>query len=197
VDALTSTLRGDAAGASNTSSSAGSSMGGGSCTPLGEGAGGCAGAADSRAAEPDWVSFNIQKADDGWRWFAVRNDAARGDVWRSYRHACRASRRLLHALAAEMRAGRVQSDEAGAASVCAANYEWCVADTSWQPGHPVIGSHPETGEALYRWESVISSEVWGRIVAADAARAAAMGCSGGAVRPPRAGCSRLYHKLKW
>jgi hypothetical protein len=160
-------------------------------------------AGSSGGGEPDWVAFNTQRADAGWRWFAVRNARAGGEVWRGYRHACRASRRLLRALASELRAGRVQSDEAGAASVCAAA-GWCASDAGWQPGHPVIGTHPDTGEALYRWEAVISPELWGRVSAADAAARnctpAAGPCGGGGgVRGGGAarGCSRLYHGLKW
>jgi len=155
----------------------------------------------------DLVAFNIQKADPGWRWFAVRNRLNDTSVWRSYRHAARLSRRLLLAIAREMRAGHVQSDEATAASVCKQNADWCVVDDSWQPGHPVIGWDRESGEVLYRWELLIGAERWARIVAADEAemrqcgsRETVNGGSGeGAAGSTGASCvpGRLYHKLKW
>lgn len=230
VDALASTVTPARNGSHSRNSANGTACGGrgtrGGAAPgvaaEGAGCGGSGGGGPSGigatgdgtdAAEADWVSFNTQRADEGWRWYAVRNwpnssdgAAAAAGVWRSYRHAARASVRLLRALAAEMRRGRVMSDEALAPTVCARSEGWCVIDAGWQPGHPVIGTRPgplKTGEAaepLYRWESEIDPDLWGEIVAADAAaRAADPKCraEGGGGGGPRAGCSRLYHKLKW
>ncbi len=182
------------------------------------------GSSEASMREPDWVAYNTMRADAGWRWFSVRNwdtGNTSTEVWRSYRHAARYSRRLLRAIAAHMAAGRVQSDEATAASVCKSSPDWCVVDASWQPGHPVNGQDGRTGEALYRWELMISPERWAAIVANDegeaqrcAAAAAAAGeaageavaagwKSGGGAREVAAASDlncmpgRLYHKLKW
>ncbi|GBF87453.1 hypothetical protein Rsub_00164 [Raphidocelis subcapitata] len=186
-------------GGTAVSGSSGSSAGGGG------GGGGC-------GRDPDWVSFNTMRADEGWRWYAVRNFEPPAGVWRSYRHAARASRALLRALASELRAGRVASDEAMAPSVCA-GAGWCAVDAGWQPGHAVIGRDRATGEALYRWELLIPPQRWERLAAddAEAARrcaaaasgagaddaAAASGGAGGALQREDCVPGRLYHKLKW
>lgn len=167
---------------------------------------------DAGASGPDWVAFNTARADEGWRWFAARNWQPPGGLWRSYRHAARCSRRLLGAVAAAMRAGRVQSDEATGPTVCAAEAAWCVLDTAWQPGHPAIGRDRATGEALYRWELLIGPQRWATQAAADsdallhcaqrpggggiAAAGAPGGSRAGAGDPCEVG-GWLYHKIKW
>lgn len=161
-------------------------------TRQGDGGGGGGGG----DGEPDWHSFNTMRANAGWHWYAARNFLPDGGVWRSYRHAARASARLLAALAAELSAGHVASDEAMAPSVCAAAAGWCVIDASWQPGHPALGVDAATGEALYRWELLIPPERWAAVVAADGAAAAACAAGRSAGGAPCLG-GKLYHKLKW
>ena len=158
--------------------------------------------------EPDYVAFNTERADAGWRWFQARNWEPPNGLWRSYRHAARYSTRLLRAVAEAMRAGRVQSDEATGPTVCAAN-AGCVIDASWQPGHPVLGTDRMTGEAMYRWELLITPERWAALEAADAAELARCrpGSAENMVHQETApaqvvsNCSDqggwLYHKIKW
>ena len=204
VGALLSTLSGGGGGGAGNGGDGGKSEG------EGEGEG----------EEPDYAAFNVQRADAGWRWFAVRNFEPRGGVWRCYRHVSRASRRLLAAVVAEMRAARVASDEAMSASVCAAaaaaaaasssagggagggnGTAWpCRLSAAWQPGHPATGTDAATGEALYRWELRITPERWAAIVAADAAaaaKAAAAVGAGNATAAAKARPGRLYHALKF
>jgi hypothetical protein len=166
----------------------------------------------------DYAAFNVARADAGWRWFAARNWApGPAGVWRSYRHAARYSVRLLRAVAEDLQAGRIQSDEATGATACAARPGWCVIDASWQPGHPAIGRDRRTGEALYRWELRVGPERWAAQVAADEAEARACaeqrqvlstgsgagvdgpGVVAAAQRSEPLKClgGQLYHALKW
>jgi hypothetical protein len=136
--------------------------------------------------EADWVGYATQKSVSKRRWFwhDCHNWLPEGGVWMSMRHAARYSRRLLAAIAKEMRARHVQCDEVTAPSVCALRGEWCVIDAGWQPGHPVCGTDPFTGEDLYQWNSLITPEEWDLVLAVD-----------GAEQGPKGG--RLYHKIKW
>ena len=101
-----------------------------------------------------------------------------------------------------------ERDEATGPTVCAAN-AGCVIDASWQPGHPVLGTDRMTGEAMYRWELLITPERWAALEAADAAELARCrpGSAENMVHQETApaqvvsNCSDqggwLYHKIKW
>lgn len=147
----------------------------------------------------DWVGYATERSTSKrhWFWHDCHNWLPRGGVWKAFRHAARYSRRLLAAIGEEMRARHVQCDEVTAPSVCAARSEWCVMDASWQPGHPVCGLDPATGEDLYRWDSRISPDQWDAVLRADEEDAARRGGGGGGSGAGAGEAGRLYHAIKW
>ena len=159
----------------------------------------------SNGSSADWVGYDTRArvSSRDWFWHGCHNWLPRGaPVVSSMRHAGRYSARLLAAIAASMRARRVQCDEITAPAVCRAHADWCSIDMSWRPGHPASGTDPRTGEDLYRWDSRIEAGQWDAVLAADAAAAAEAarargdggggGGGGGGV-----GGGILYHKIKW
>jgi len=121
--------------------------------------------------DADWVGYATQRSTSkrAWFWHTCHNWLPADKVYKSMRHAARYSRRLLAAIAQEMRARHVQCDEITAPSVCHVHSDWCVVDDSWQPGHPSLGFDPLTGEDLYQWNTLISPDQWDAVLRADTA----------------------------